>query len=231
MAINNLIIQSKSSFLPTHISGCKLWLDAHQNVTKDSGNNVSVWADSSGNGNDAMQLTGGYQPLWVDNQLNVKPVLRFDGSNDFMEFASGFMYNWTDVSLFIVLKHPYSWNGAVLGKSTGWGQSIQIYSASGHGYLNINGSNLYTNFLLNNKYAISDFVYNNTSLNAYVNGIPLGTLAGGGAVTLNDVYALGKYDNNKYAAFDVAEIIIYNTSLTDFSRQHVENYLKLKYDL
>ena len=87
--ITNLYFKSKLSvtpFVPTDIAGCQLWLKADAGITKDGSDYVSVWADQSGNGNDAVQATGASQPLWVDGQLNGEPVLRFDGSNDFMSF-------------------------------------------------------------------------------------------------------------------------------------------------
>jgi len=232
MSFQHFHITSKSSaWFPTNLPGCILWLDAGQGITKDGSNYISLFADQSGQANNASQATGANQPLWVDNQLNGKPIVRFDGSNDFMEFASGFMYNWTDVSLFIVLKHPYSPNNAVFGYSAGWGQGVLIYSANGGGYLNINGGNKYTDFLKNNQWAISDFVYNSTSLNAYVNGVSLGAVGGGAPLSLNGVYALGKYagSTSYCAAFDIAEMIIYDNSLSDVNRRTVEKYLAAKY--
>jgi hypothetical protein len=45
---------------------------------------VSRWADQSGEAHDAQQLTATNQPLWVDNVINGEPVVRFDGSDNYM---------------------------------------------------------------------------------------------------------------------------------------------------
>jgi hypothetical protein len=64
-------------------SGLALWLKADAGV---SGSPVSQWSDQSGNGRYAIQGAGDSQPVLVAGALNGKPVVRFDGVNDFMTF-------------------------------------------------------------------------------------------------------------------------------------------------
>jgi len=105
MSFQHFHITSKSSaWFPTNLPGCILWLDAGRGITKDGSNYISLFGDQSGQANNASQATGANQPLWVDNQLNGKPIVRFDGANDFMAFPSGFLYNLADISFFIVIK-------------------------------------------------------------------------------------------------------------------------------
>jgi len=55
---------------------------------------------------------------------------------------------------------------------------------------------------------------------------------GGGSLNFNGVYAIGRYAGSYgsfYSAFDVAEIIIYDNSLSDTNRRTVEKYLAAKY--
>jgi len=70
-----------STFLPTDVSGLKVWLDASDasTITKDGSDLVSQWDDKSGEGNDIAQATGSLQPLWVDSVQNSKPIIRGDG--------------------------------------------------------------------------------------------------------------------------------------------------------
>lgn len=75
---------------PLDIPDLKLWLDAEQNVTKDATDNVSLWGDVTGASNNTVAQDVGNtdpnkQPLWVDNVIGGKPVIRFDGFNDALE--------------------------------------------------------------------------------------------------------------------------------------------------
>lgn len=71
----------QSFFAPTDIGGCLLWLQSELGVTKDAATNaVSRWADQSGRGNDATQVSSANQPIWTAAQMNGHPTLSFDGA-------------------------------------------------------------------------------------------------------------------------------------------------------
>ena len=61
------------------------WLDAEytDSITLN-GSNVAQWNDKSGNDSHATQPTAASQPTYTLNGLNGKPVLTFDGIDDFM---------------------------------------------------------------------------------------------------------------------------------------------------
>lgn len=63
-----------------------LWLDANAIVAAD-GSAVSTWSDRSGNLNDAVQATGGNQPLYQTNEQNARAGVESDGTDDFMAFT------------------------------------------------------------------------------------------------------------------------------------------------
>jgi hypothetical protein len=50
---------------------------------------VAVWYDQSGNGRDATQTTLASQPMLFFDALNGQAVLRFDGTNDFLQVTTG----------------------------------------------------------------------------------------------------------------------------------------------
>jgi hypothetical protein len=96
-----------AAFVPTDIGGCVLWLRSDLGVTKDGGNLVSLVADQSTAGNNATQPTGGNKPLWVANQLNTYPCIRFDGATSYMladGVKSSFINSTDPWSFFVVLK-------------------------------------------------------------------------------------------------------------------------------
>jgi hypothetical protein len=79
-----------SSFTPASLGASLLaWYkaDAGTSSTVD-GTALSAWNDQSGNGKNFAQATGANQPLYKAAIQNGLPVVRFDGSNDFMDAAT-----------------------------------------------------------------------------------------------------------------------------------------------
>ncbi len=72
---------SLTSFVPTNLSNCLLWLDAADtaSVLLTSSNTVSSWHDKSGNAYVLSQSTGSQQPLWTSNALMDMPGILFAG--------------------------------------------------------------------------------------------------------------------------------------------------------
>jgi hypothetical protein len=216
-------------FGPAHIGGLMLWLKADDGITLN-GPNVSSWADQSGSGNNAVQNTGGNQPLYVANGLNGEPIVRFNGSSSFMELPSGLLDNYSALTFFIVCKPILDINGGIFAPSYTNSTGLEVLSYSG-GYLRINGNILNSSLFTDNVFTSSDFTYNASATSIYKNSAALVTVSGGPPLTYNGVYALGQYSGGYYAEYDVAEIIIYSSSLSDTDRQTVENYLNSKYHI
>ena len=202
---------------PNYISGLQLWLKADSAVTYDGSFKVSQWNDCSGNANHSVQSNSSYQPSWTANTLNSKPVIRFDGIDDFMEFnevtniqSCFFVVKTTDISKFTPLlghatQYPfYDVPGSDLFDATYTSPNI----LSGLGYVNgVNTPPLSikkpTNYTI-----ISLIATGNLSVQYITNdrNIPNRTWKG-----------------------DYAEIILYNRALTAQERQAVEHYLDQKY--
>jgi len=237
MSFQHFHITSKSSaWFPTNLPGCILWLDAGQGITKDGSNYISLFGDQSGQANNASQATGTNQPLWVDNQLNGKPIVRFDGSNDFMEFASGFMYNWPDLSFFIVFKPILSLNSGIFAPSNIYGTGIEFLSKSEIAepiQLRINNNIKITSGLFSDgTFTVSDFTYNSAAANGYNNGVALTMAPGGGSLNFNGVYALGRiYATGFNAETYIAEIIAYDKTVSSEELAQIRQYLLSEYDI
>lgn len=97
-----------------------------------------MWHDKSGENNDATQITLNKQPQFIDSvvELNNKPVLRFDGVDDFMEFPE-----LTNIlTAIVVVKHSS-------------GSSATPQTLIGHGskydFLGFSDSLLFNSFWLN----------------------------------------------------------------------------------
>lgn len=108
------------------------------NLTDGTG--VSTWTDISGS-NNASQVTSTNQPTFKTNIINGNPVVRFDGTNDFMSMTSG-----TDIAGESV--------NIVLVKKSGAQLPIAINKTAGLPYVNFYVDSLTTVFSCagNNRY-------------------------------------------------------------------------------
>lgn len=79
----------------------ELWLKSDAGVVLN-GSTVSKWEDQSGNGNDAIQTNANRQPVLVENGLNGKPVLSFDGVDDRLGFTGSSLIS--QMTMFFVYK-------------------------------------------------------------------------------------------------------------------------------
>ena len=229
------IISHHSSSVPT--STPILWLRADKGVIL-SGSTVSSWLDQSGNGYNASQSNASYQPLYVPNALNGKPVLRFDGANRFLLISNSAIpidkhtifivfktYNTSSQSIFGIWYSKPGWNFVlssgvytyIIDKSSAYitGTAPTI-GANNLFSLTFDGSNVKSynsGSLIQNDSSIYSSVYSNTS-----DALAIG-------IATNGVSTADPFNG------DIAEIVIYNTALSDAERITVENYLKNKYAL
>jgi len=214
--ITNLYFKSKKSFVPfvpTDIAGCQLWLKADAGITKDGSNYVSRWADQSGNGNDAVQATGSAQPMWVDNQLNGKPIVYFNAS-DFLQISATPVLG----SFFIVLNYdcpPYT--AHFNGYSAILKASISNYLLFGN-----SGTSIIMSYAPNPTIYINGFNNSNFSPITTYKIVELTCTP----TTLTNETISGS--NNQWIG-NVAEILQYDTILSSADRLLVRNYLNTKY--
>jgi hypothetical protein len=261
-ASNFVVVNDTSVFTPNLISGLQLWLDAADSstlfdatvggslVTAD-GAAVARWADKSGNNRHATQGTTNSRPLLRTNVKNGRNVLRFDGSNDWLQgdFPSVSVY-----SAFAVIKR----NGS---HSNPYNNVTFIWTIGRQGDGTING--LLTDFWYNNNgfnwsalsYSTPSSVLSqspfNNNYNLFSMVAPLGTGAASFLINganqqsvsvsslsasvknLPYIYRLGtiSWNLDYYLNGDISEILIYNSALTTTQRQQVETYLNNKWAL
>lgn len=84
--VGDSLVIPTAPFSPDQVAGLALWLkaDAGTSTTVD-GAAVSQWDDQSGNARHVTQATGANQPVYKTAIVNGKPVVRFDGANDFLQ--------------------------------------------------------------------------------------------------------------------------------------------------
>ncbi len=215
-----------------------VWLDANE-LNYLNGDNVSVVSDFSGNGNDFTQLSSVKQPVFITAAVNGFPVLRFDGVATDMLSSSIPALESSSLTYFIVYKQHVAKTSCFLGANFG-SNTIKWFS-----YALPNGKVRNAHF--SPTYETIDFFDNLSSYNFISTEFAPTTLSvfkeGNLVQTKNTGYTAGtnhnfltigsfpdQTTNNKYLDGDIAEIIIYNSLITDVQRVIIENYLGAKYN-
>src|SRR5882724_2120448 len=214
--------------------GLKLCLRGDAGVVKDGGNAISSWIDGTGSGNDAVQNSGPDRPLFVDNNLNGKPVVRFDGVSDSLNLPN-FASTFTEGEVFVVLKSTKTQPGAntlwMAGDDYVWGPEMY---PSGDGTILENFGTRNQKQTGRPSQALNQFHLYNVSSKAgefasRINGrqhfkttsntvfFPNGPVLGGGV-----------YYDHRFGG-DIAEILIFNRVLSQQERDEVGVYLNDKY--
>lgn len=82
---------TEATYTPVSVSGLtydqvvtQMQLVASSGITKDGSDLVSQWDGVDVYSSYVKQASGSLQPLWVASSINSQPVVRFDGSNDYM---------------------------------------------------------------------------------------------------------------------------------------------------
>ena len=211
-----------------------LWLDADDASTITlNGSTVSQWDDKSGNGRNVSQATAANQPTYTLNGLNGKPVLTFDGIDDFMSVPD---FN-NAVSLALI----GSGGGAAAPLISG--AAPELFSPA----WNTNGASIQyrgrteiTVRQVNFGAAPNDFSIGFISLDAANSEVRLS--GNGGAQTsfsqtINSadttINTLGRdfLGAQQFANGRIAEIVVASSLLSTGNRQKLEGYLAWKWGL
>jgi Bacterial TSP3 repeat len=213
------------------VTDIKLWLKADEGVAK---NYANVWTDSSGTQRDAFQLTPASQPLVVENAINGRPVVRFDGANDTLNI-SNFANGSTQGEVFIVAKASATqvdvstlWtmgDDYIWGPNTypgGDGTVVETFGTRNQKNTGRPPRPLNETHLYNVSSKAGEFVtrfngsqhYRTASNTVFFPGT---AILGGGL-----------YERHRYGG-DIAELIVFNRVLSQTERDRVESYLADKY--
>ena len=227
--------------VPIPVDGLVLWLDANQIKGLSDNDDIEIWEDASVFGNDAIQSTIGARPKYKTNVLNGLPVVRFDGNNylnlgqpESLDFAPT-----VDEFSFFIVSYPN--NGSILTKGSAQTLQQQYRIITGSDVLALRigmqtpslGS---TNIV--NKWSVKSIITSTSRVDAFinknsdiVNGV-IGDIKNNVDVLIGARREAGTSNTGTgyLLTGDIAEIIIYNRSITT-EREDIENYLLQKYNL
>ncbi len=221
-----------------NVSGLKAWFKADAITGLSDGAAVSTWDDSSASNYDLTQGGGINQPLYKTNIINGKPVVRFDGSNDYMQNTSisGFT---SAASVLLMQKINGNQNAGSyeLGYNSGVNTGISNIPWGGTHYSRVGGAGNgditwaytipYTNLISQ--------VYNggSTSHKAWENGTLKNTTTVSASFSNSpNTLTVGALAPSSYwLQTDIAEYILFTSALTDSNRKGLEAYIQHKWGL
>jgi hypothetical protein len=221
-------------------------------VAADGG--VARWEDKSGNARHATQVTAGSRPARKTAIQGGRDVLRFDGSDDWLtsaDFAD--LSSGTAMTCFCVVKRAATGSGhTIIAKYER--TPNQTSAEDGWLFRLISSNALNAAFGQDGSYsqqtttsAVTASSFSSLSFKAtagslttltaiYQNGVALESTSSGGVQTLdNTTYPITigvqRYNGVSYDLFngDIAEIIIYDSALSDTNRGLLESYLISKW--
>lgn len=240
-------------------SNLELWLraDIGTSTTVD-GTDLATWNDQSINGNNASEtnLGGGaiVEPTYESNEINGNPVIRFNDTNttnsSWMETAGGTNLTSGDLSMIAVFKTTQS-----QGSATDFQISPSLIGANGASTadygLGLTAGRVHVNAANNSTLNARDpsttnnfepFIATATrdvdspfGIGLFVNSASVATgTSDATALTSPNSWAIGNHStptNDGQFQGDIAEAIVFSSTLTSQERTRVETYLALKYGL
>jgi len=228
-----------TTFIPTQISSCALWLDAADSASMTfSGANITQWNDKSGNGRNTSNVVG--TPVLSNNAVTSNRGVYFNGSS---YFTGPFSYSSNTLTWFIAASMESGTGNT--GRMLSFGipgtfdfdNVTKLNAASREGLTNEIVS--YRNaFIARNAFITygSPFLFSGgidgTSNFPFLNG----TSVTGGATSGNfgfTQYAIANTAGTNLQALvgHIFEVLVYSNSLTTTQRQQIEGYLTRKWGI
>lgn len=233
---------SNSVFSPTMFDNLQFWLDASQLTGFTNGQALTTWVDKSTNAYSGTAIGG---PTYQTNVINSLPIVRFNGSSQYVNFGNVLNMGVSSLNMFAVYKQNTSGSPtAVFGKTSYRGNAgrwvltrdpstLFLFEGSSGG-ATAGYSDSSTSFQINSG------GWDRTTITIFQNGTSAGTapLVNSANLSNSDPLVVGAYPNGSggfppqyYMNGDIAELLVYNRALSTPDRQTVEGYLAWKWGL
>jgi hypothetical protein len=228
---------SSNVFSPGDISGLIVWLKADALVLSDN-DAITTWTDSSGQSNNATQGTGAAKPTYKTNIQNGKPVARFDGG-DFLDITTTGFAN-SAFTVFVAMSYSSGSFPAFFAEISGGSNGYVALGGDNANQMAISKTGIATSSSNLSIGSFAQFCYKSAGIsggNITVTPYKNGTQGSGDlsltsvATNTNTEIGASKGGSADFLVGDIAEIIYYNSQLSDVNRQSVESYLTTKYGL
>jgi len=214
---------------------------------------MRIWKDKSINGYHATQATSANRPTYRSNQIDSKATIQFDGTDDSLSLPSGalsILNNVAGASIFIVYKATTDLTLQTplwISSGTSVNQSRVNLRKSATNTFSSFGRRLDADATAQNvqstttnigNYILQSvkFDYQNTLLEQYLNnsleGQSLTFQTSGNTSNTNSLsFTLGSTNSSSFLNGNMAELIIYNKTLSTAEFNNVNKYLMAKWGL
>jgi len=240
---------SPSSFYPSDIAGLQLWLDASDastlyqssggSLATSDGDPIGYWGDKSGGLKNAVQASGTNKPALKLSILNSRPVVRFDGVNDFL--SNSMQWANSAFTIITVTKRASGSNyPAFVSEYSGTTDGYLAFGLDPSSYLSIHKTGLATSasnlvqtagtFFIQSAQS-SGISSGNISVEVKSNGVSASSALTLTGLSTNSSTNFGASKNGTadFLNGDIAEIIVYSSVLSAGNLASVFNYLREKW--
>lgn len=237
-----------AAFSPTNVSGLIVWLKADSITSLSDADPVVTWTDSSSNAYAFTQGTPGSRPTYKVNIVNGKPVVRFDGTDDYLRVATAGISTASGAIYVVATSNnvtPATTAFATADEASGtrWLQGPTPVS----GLVHVAQSNNDTaddiigdTTLVNGTWYVIAIRSSGTAYSMQVNATVQGLTVGGGAntgdwgadITGLDNMAVGALVTNSVTQpwnGDIAEVLVYSANPSAGDHASIMGYLGAKY--
>lgn len=209
----------------------RIWYDASDSSTITTATGVSEWRDKSLFGRHATQSSGTSQPALISNELNGRNVIRFDGSNDFLDYDGNVLGQARHFVIAVVSRRSNKSANFWIG-----GNVTTQYRQLTLGW-NTNTQYMYSMANYDLTYTVAGYTspvweiwgtfVDTAGKKIILNGTQVTSNNQTFVMTSNTSGYIGRYTSNYYNG-DIAEILVYR-GFTD--RPRIEGYLAWKWGL
>ncbi len=216
------------------------WLDAEDITGLGDGTTINTWEDASGNANDFVR---GGNPSYETNEVNGRPVIRFNGNSERLVKTNMSDFPSTAITTIAVFNTTEddgtTFSYASSADDDDWRQDRQQ-----NGRFTVAGGNETPNVVFNDgnwNIDIRTWQSSDGAYTVYKNGTAAasGTHATGDYFTSGGTLAIGaeqdgingNWQNARDFDGDIAEVAVYNKVLNSAQRILIENYLSSKYGI
>jgi PKD repeat protein len=235
---------------PSFIPGGMAWFSADSIQLPDN-TTIAEWKNNYNHYPVVLEQTDTrYRPLYVENALNGKPVLRFNGSNQYLNGGAILDMGTEGQSIFVVTKlNANSNNRTLLAKSANgtaqFSQNKYALRCTTNNRLFLEYTDIPPTQILFSE-SLIDYAILTTTVDLQQGAVSLFTNSKQTDTRMRQPnyeftsefdFLVGAYNNaggtpvQSGTQFngDIAEIIVFNRAVTLQERQTIENYLRLKY--
>jgi hypothetical protein len=211
-------------------TGLVAWYRADTGITQSSGS-VSQWTDQSGSGNNLTQSTGTLQPTLDTGVLNGQPVVHFThADNSYLSVADNPSLDPSQITILTVARATGTSSGELVYKATG-ASGYALESLSGTSVaLYLNGLDNVSGSLSENTWGVIAGEYNQTDISLYINDVLTQGAYTTAIASSSQPLTVGGFATAGFTPdCDIAEVLIFNTTLSDEERLNIESYFAQRY--